>query len=177
MIRHVIVEGPDGAGKTTLIGKLMADWPPMKLADRPVKSDGSRIPKLDQWVIESANSAVARPKSIHDRHAIISEPIYGTVVRGNLPGMFAQPWWVNVMMQRMAMHALLILCLPPISVVRENVKANESDQMSGVVGNIDPIWHAYNMLPWPGVMMRYDYTIMNPLTTAHIARKVIDGHR
>jgi hypothetical protein len=177
VIRHVIVEGPDGAGKTTLIGKLAADWPRMTIADRAVQSDGSRIPKLDQWVIESANSAAARPKSIHDRHAIISEPIYGTLVRHKLPGMFAQPWWVNVMMQRMAMHALLILCLPPLSHVRENVKGNEGDQMSGVVDNIDAVWHAYNVLPWPGVMMRYDYTTMNALTTAHIARKVIDGNR
>lgn len=177
-MRHIIVEGPDGAGKTTLITRILNEFPRFVAHERAVESDGSRVPHLDRWVTEDAGRMPTAPMSVYDRHAIISEPIYGLACRGGkFEGMFRQPWWINATRARVSLDAVLIMCLPPLSYVRQNVNDPTTEQMAGVVANIDAVWHGYHSLPWPGVMMRYDYTSTITSTTIQVIRGIFNGQR
>lgn len=162
-IRHIIVEGPDGGGKTTLINQLRHEHFPNRFAMHPRASDSimGPVPLLANWVTDDLAmlDKPETPPSIYDRHPIISEPIYGPICRGTVPDMFRKGWWVNLMMEDLAQRAILVLCMPPFQTVRRNV-AKPGSQMAGVADNIAHIYDMYERihLRWPGLVMTYDHT-------------------
>ena len=74
----LIVEGPDGAGKTQLIQRLRLNLQ-LELMPRVVSSDTEMMVDLQEWVNEDLHAGLKR--AIYDRHRLISEPIYGPVLR------------------------------------------------------------------------------------------------
>ena len=174
-LRHVIIEGPDGAGKTMLRDSLLKDLPYFTTHERAAQSvAGPNLSTLEEWVVLDTNNLSVQRPSIYDRHPLVSEPVYGPIVRNNLSGHFAQPWWVKSMTHRVASHALLVLCMPPLEEVIRNVFKTPGDQMLGVTDHITRIYAEYSRVyhTWPGVLLRRDYTQTLYANTRDIIRRV-----
>lgn len=163
----IVVEGPDGAGKTTLIEELMSRFD-FDLQQRVVGSDTKAMTDLKAWV-EHDNWKKAWVEGamipLYDRHRLISEFIYGPIVgRAPEPG-FDNFEWVNRELHSFYIkHPLIIYCLPPIEVVRENAQREDTDN-SAVAHRIDGIWVAYSRFAARDIItadaMVWDYTQMD----------------
>jgi hypothetical protein len=154
-MRHIVVEGPDGSGKTNLVNDLV------KHTGRPVHprstpSVGGPPPDLDLWV--EREFARDKQPGIYDRHSVISEPIYGPICRGFVPGAFSSPLWLNKQRARLANMSVVVFCLPPWSDVFANIMSGT--HMAGVRENGYEIYMAYNAVykAWPGAAVLHDYT-------------------
>lgn len=151
--KPVIIEGPDGGGKSTLIGKLLHDE---GLALAPKFSRSVEGPH--EGHIQSALSDMYSPLGgfVYDRHPAISEPIYGTVVRRKDDYVELSNHlndWLDTV------H--VVMCLPPFSQVVMNLQ--EENQMAGVAENIPLIYGLYEYLYnlSPSRFFFYDYTEPN----------------
>lgn len=135
----IIVEGPDGAGKTTLI-KRLAKGLNLKISRRVVDRDTRPMTDLRKWV--ECEGLSRSWTTILDRHRLISEPIYGPIM-GRDPGsdFYDLDWLRNVTDKFHNMQNLLVWCMPPLEVVLSNV-CNDPDNQA-VVGHIVDIYHAY----------------------------------
>lgn len=156
----IIVEGPDGAGKTTLVQELQGHFPQMELHPRFCTSKDGPIENLTEEVFKDVK---ARPTHfIYDRHPTISEFIYNT----SIPNRAIRPAFLTDAMgrlrQRVARHSVTVWCLPPLSVVKQNTAADEleGNQMAGVAANIERIYEQYQMhrIMWPGCSVLFNYT-------------------
>lgn len=151
----IIIEGPDGAGKTTLLSDLCGHFPGMEQHPRFCTSRGGPIDNLAEAVFRDVQS---RPTHfIYDRHPCISEFVYRTALGQPIPSAFLTDA-MGRLRKRLAHHSLTIWCLPPLSVVKQNVSTE--DDMPGVAENIERIYQQYQMhrLLWPGRHVTYDYT-------------------
>lgn len=160
-LRHVIVEGPDGSGKTSLIEKLRQNIPHLTHHLKASTSQGGPIPDLAQWTVTDVQTMASQAPSIYDRHPLISEPIYGSLLRTEQDSKFFNADWISLNLQRASQNSLLLLCMPRFYSIEKNVRASQDNQMGGVVENIETIVHLYNMFyelrVWPGVLATYDY--------------------
>lgn len=158
----IILEGPDGAGKTRLAQRLSEELK-LPLLPRAATSLGGPIEGVDNWV-EAQLRMPSLPRGLQDRHPLFSEIIYGPIVRGWVAGKFNDPHWVQSMMTTLVSHRpIVVYCLPPMGVVRENILSEPDEQMLGVVANIDGIYSQYvTQLGWylalKGRVMVWDYT-------------------
>jgi hypothetical protein len=158
--KHVIIEGPDGAGKSTLVSDVLSQLG-FRQAPRASSSLGGPVANLAAWTVDDINAMTGRWEShVYDRHPVISEPVYGPVVRGLArPGFDSVPW---LQTRRLAMYGRtrVVWCMPPMVEVVRNVRASMDNQMDGVVAGIEQIYHAYEIAAkrWGGMAIRYDYT-------------------
>jgi len=156
----IIVEGPDGAGKTTLIQKLQYDFPYVMIHPRFCTSKGGPVEELSVAVYNDyAEQARSRSRSVlYDRHPIISEYIYGH----DIPGRQVDPEFLTggmaIIAGRIIDAALVVWCRPPLSILQLNL--DPEHEMPGVYENIAQIYESYQMreLMWPGRQVRYDFT-------------------
>ena len=155
----IVLEGPDGGGKTTLLETLTKRYPQIPVAPRASSSVEGPVKNLFEWATQDVSIWPLRPYSIYDRHPLISEYVYGNSVRKK-PGEGFTTQKAATLRQLVYRQALVIFCLPPLKVVRENVQANAPEQMAGVVENITKIYQMYAFLArtWPGRAYIYNYT-------------------
>lgn len=168
----IIVEGPDGAGKTTLIKNITEAYPDLEVAPRVVSKETKDLTDLQKWV--DHNLAQGFQYKLFDRHRLISEFIYGPVLRRvQRPG-FTSGAWVHGSLRRFYMiKPVIIYCLPPLDVVRHNVVGDIDN--SKVELHIEQIYTAYLQrasldVTFAGALI-YDYTRdgveSNPLGVLH----------
>lgn len=175
----VIVEGPDGGGKTTLI-KELSESLGVEVAPRACSSETGPVKDLMGWTTRFLNhhSRNLNQFTLHDRFPLISEPIYGSLVRGYLSKGFDTPWYSEAWQLFTQLKPIIIFCLPPLDVVIENVKKEDIAQMDGVTFNIRGLYWQYNTLmhrlraPKDHQTVFWDYT--DP--RAELNKKVILGH-
>lgn len=174
-LQHIIVEGPDGAGKTTFIktlrqylGDFTVDGEPPLHPRFSHSLRGPDLGNLANLVTDDTYRMPRTPRMVYDRHPLISEYIYGPLCRGGVPDVFRVNSWRTNMTEIVAASAVVVLCLPPVANVMKAVLQPGDGQMPGVIDNIGKIWHAYDRLTWPGVMLHYDYTA-HPLSVIHTA--------
>jgi hypothetical protein len=135
----LIVEGPDGAGKTSLIRRLSADlrWP---VAPKVVASDTTPMVNLGAWV--DANTQQGFQRKIFDRHRLISEPIYGPSTRSQQDQNFLDLGWVAEMNWRFyTAKPILIYCIPSLETVRRNVINDPNN--AAIAKRITAIYSSY----------------------------------
>lgn len=154
----IIVEGPDGAGKTSLIERLSADLGIPK-HEKAIPWSGPPEPgssSLWQWAHHDVTTWPSQPMAIYDRHPLISEYIYGPVIRGKSAPGFNQPS-AHGLRRQMEQRCLLIICLPPHEVYVANIEATK--QMVGVTEHSFQLYGLYEALvsSWGGWRVVYDF--------------------
>jgi hypothetical protein len=122
----IVVEGPDGGGKTTLIRYLTVAFR-IPVAPRVVSKEAEALIDLKVWV-EQDNEMC--PELIYDRHRLISEPIYGPILRHRTEPGFDDPDWLGAQLQDFYdRHMFHIFCIPPKEVIWGNIKDDESNKV------------------------------------------------
>lgn len=117
----LILEGPDGAGKTTLAGMISNDWG-IPIAPKVVASDTSTQVNLVNWVDNNLEEGLQW--TLFDRHRLISEPIYGTIVRNEMSAReFLDFSWLSAKMQQFYdTMPVIVYCLPPLRTIKNNLR-------------------------------------------------------
>lgn len=170
----IIVEGPDGAGKTTLIAKIREAYPDLDVAPRVVSKETKALTDMQDWVNQNLNEGFQY--RLFDRHRLISEFVYGPVLRANMqhPG-FDDPSWVYWSLRKFYhLDPVIIYCLPPFNAVQFNV--NQGDDNIAVQDSIKAIYagYAHRMaldIIAGRTVLHYDYTVdyvnADPLAIVH----------
>jgi hypothetical protein len=175
----IVVEGPDGSGKSSLVDYLTHRFDLVK-APRLAHSLFGPINDLADGVMKALEEQQGCETMVYDRFAPISEAIYGSVVRQEIREGFDGPFMAHAWKQLMQHNPLFIFCLPPYSTVVANLR--EVDQMDGVMEHLYEVYHLYAAqaftlqgLLGPHRVLIYNYTV-NPseLPTPSFARFDLD---
>lgn len=158
----IIVEGPDGAGKTTLIEQLQARYG-LEVAPRVVTKGAEAMVDLKVWVEE--NLAQGFQYRIFDRHRLISEFIYGPLLRQQQQPGFTDLTWSWLQLEKLygEVRPFIIYCLPPLETVAENVYLS-GDENKVVLDHIEAMYTAYvhraslDLIHNRGRVIVWDYT-------------------
>jgi hypothetical protein len=174
----IIVEGPDGAGKTTLCRWICKEF---KLQPGPRsttnRDDIYKTTRQDSWWALTDELKCERPSWVWDRMGPYSDPIYAAA---SLPHERTRAFTdeetevFDVAVQHLG---LVIVCLPPLGVVVENVKKER--QIKGLVttpGLVERIYDSY--VPLADIYHSYDYTQQFPHTmmgiiSTYLARRKV----
>lgn len=148
----IIVEGPDGSGKSTLVRRMTlpstASTLKLELMPRACTSEGGPVDELAQWTIDDLGRSSEGRLELHDRYPLFSEMIYGPITRGKLATLFDTEWHDLAMSLLRDNHqAVLVWCLPPRHMVIDNVlDEDKAKHMEGVAEQIGDIWDAYQAM-------------------------------
>ncbi len=136
----IIVEGPDGAGKTALVQHLASKYD-IPIAPKVVDQDTKpMIDDLRHWV--DVNVKKGLQWQLFDRHRLISEPIYAaTFGRKAQPGFDDIHWFTARMIDFTRIHPFIVYCLPAFEVVKANLWGDDSNIV--VRSFIEPVYNAY----------------------------------
>lgn len=174
----IILEGPDGGGKTTLLKSLQELFPMMEVAPKAVSSAGEGVLSIQRYVEDHLYEQRWKDK-LYDRFALISGPIYGAQQEMKSPNdIFMDFNWTMVMESRLwATRPLIVYCLPHIEIIQYNLSNDRESQ--GVVGDrISAIYWAYHARAArdvaAGIACTFDYTRSDSL---NILRSRIDFRR
>lgn len=164
----IIVEGCDGSGKDTLIERLLHDRALQPLHLQPRMADSQRGPRDD--LLKWCENDLSRPpesRDVYNRHSLVSELIYGPIIRGSNKLVDEGRTWTELMMALKQLYhtpGVLVICSPPLDIVQANV--SQERDMPGVVENLTSVWIAYRqmhaMLGAAGLALApilYDYTM------------------
>lgn len=153
----IVVEGPDGAGKTTL-ARALSNIYGFRIEGKN-KNDRSepdgppkRSAKERTWEALGLAVAAHTPVVIYDR-LFVSELIYGPIVRHSIE--FGSRERQQCELIFAALGVPFILCLPPKETVLENLARGEQYAR----GQQSEIYQAYESY-WPPLLNteKYDYT-------------------
>jgi hypothetical protein len=136
----VVVEGPDGAGKTTLIEQIRRRSKRYFWILRPSCSpkEKNEILRLLRWV----SSRPEKLDILFDRHPAISEQIYGPIFRGiNNLVEFEGAKATRALLGGVSM---IIYCRPSEERIKRNVQ--HTPQMNGVAEHTEKLIKAYDSL-------------------------------
>jgi hypothetical protein len=142
-MRHVIVEGCDGSGKSTLVD-LLVNKRAMTPAIKASTSLGGPVPNLAEWVLAQEDTMNHRttPPLVYDRHPVISELIYGPIIRGHLVSPeFDNRLWMSERLLFIEKHCLVVWCITNLENLTRNARNRED--MPGVKENLAIIDEAY----------------------------------
>lgn len=171
----LIVEGPDGAGKTSLIERIAAEteWP---IAEKAVSPDMSAQVPLTVWV----QNAILRDRAgekqvIYDRFCLISEQIYMPVTRVSPRDELSPMWFFEAWRQFIELRPTVVWCLPPMDAAWSNIEYDDT-QPDVVKRNFAAIYWSYHFrwCTWAyGPNLRWDYTgVESPNDFDYLMRKV-----
>ena len=136
MDKRIIVEGPDGSGKSTLIELLLKIFP-----NQLHLVEGFKHSKYDdyyEWFTDVVSSLSTETIPVHNR-LFYSELVYGKVLRGKIDVPHVEEWKTAF-----RQDAFLIYCtLPYEELVRS---ATENPQMEGVMQNLRAIQNEYERI-------------------------------
>jgi len=133
---RIIVEGMDGSGKTTLITKLMEQFPQLEL----IRNDQGPEQSFETWWPQNLEREQSDRIPIHDRF-FYSELVYGPVLRGHIN---ADSNLVNNVLWFLRMSALLIYARPTTDQLRKGIKVQK--QMEGVEDRFTELLGLYDQL-------------------------------
>lgn len=139
----LIVEGPDGSGKSTLVRRLSKDLN-LPVASRVVSADTTALVDLAEWT--ERNVAAGFQHTIFDRHRLVSEPIYGPILRPRQETKFLDFGWMsNVVWQFYQAKPVIIYCMPDLRTVWANIVDPDTDNsvFQGRYSEVEAIYAAY----------------------------------
>lgn len=141
---RVVVEGPDGGGKSNLVERLV-EATGLPILQRASDSEKGPIANIGEY-IENDLMFNHDVRGIYDRHPLISELIYGPTCRGwmkwaDVASETDREWLTEMLALFYSYQPVLIYCLPPWYRVFDHVMA--SVQMEGVRENCQEIYELY----------------------------------
>lgn len=169
MAKLVIVEGPDGAGKSTLIQNLMALGGFISIhTGGPPRDKQDLEDKLDK--IKLALDVAGNHILILDRHPAVSDPIYSKVTGSRS---FATPGWLGK--QVWSLDPVFVYCRGSADSMRENIskspKAHKSpEHLLKVIQNHGEIVKLYDAFFALAPNIRYDWQRDSVLELAKVLR-------
>lgn len=136
----IIVEGPDGAGKTTLVAELETRLG-ITRQPRAVTKEAKSLTPIDQYI--TAELAQGFGLRLYDRFALISSPMYMHLPDRTFAGAMKDPIWLEEAYRVFAaVDPVVILCLPPLETVLANVIGDEDNEV--VQSSIETIYLNYH---------------------------------
>lgn len=144
-MKRVILEGPDGAGKTTLAAALSNRFPQLEVIPGFKKQTQEKI--YEHWVFQQLLYSPVDKIPLHDRF-YYSEIVYGMVMRGSVDIM---PHAQRQIEQVLRSEAFLIYCNSDRDTLIR--AASLHPQMDGVLQNMDLLSEQYENL----MMEEYKY--------------------
>lgn len=133
----LILEGPDGGGKTTLLNTLALDFE-LPIHPRFSTSTGGPLDNIYNRGRQDLLTWGDQELSLYDRHPMVSEPIYGAILRRDVDKNFYR---TRASDTAFLGRGLMIFVLPGFSTVQANLGIE--DQLDGVAENILKIYKAY----------------------------------
>lgn len=177
----IVVEGPDGAGKTTFI-ELLSRYTDLPVAPRVVSKNAEAMVDLRQWVHDNIQDGWQ--ELIFDRHRLISEPIYGPVLRDEFEPGFSDLGWFYAMLEAFyKIKPVIVYCLPPFELVWKNVMSDDDNRIFHKNGRaLRQIWSAYLNKACTDYALGkhiiiYDYTADDPMAYVKRIQSYIDTRR
>lgn len=140
----IVVEGPDGSGKTTLIKRLV-QLIALECVPKAVSSEMNAEVDLSVYIEKQLNRGFG-PR-LYDRFALISGPIYGPLFGMRPPNDIFQDFgqlasWLS---RFYAIEPLVIYCLPHHERVAANLWASEDFTNRDQVENFMQAYWSYKM--------------------------------
>jgi hypothetical protein len=153
----IILEGPDGAGKTTLAQQLVHEFN-AKLIRHDAQPERA---EMFPYFINSLREAAKHDGRVIFDRCWLSEPIYGAVLRngGDRVGINRRA------LDRVALGigAVVIRCLPALDTVLENFNKNRHEQLPQKDEQMKAIYERYEHSRWVQYVGRqYAYTYTRP---------------
>ena len=149
-LNMIVVEGMDNTGKTSLVNHLATRYSlPVIHSAGPRDMLGSF-----RWVRAALNHH--RHHIIFDRFALISEAVYGTILRG--VDMFENPAGLHLWDTFRRLDPIIIYCRPHIGVV---TNFGDRAQMEGVVDRATQLYSRYEevMADRVKTFLPFDFTV------------------
>lgn len=160
-----VFEGPDGGGKTSAFIRVAQRFPQIEQMPRFATSGEGPKPNLDALVDKDAGPGWTMQAEhlygLYDRHPLISELIYGPIIRNRLPGRFNDPTWLRMRVRELANRSVLVWCIPPLPNVQAELDVVGRVDMPGVDVHLEALYSAYVAMRavWPGHRAyTHDYT-------------------
>lgn len=155
----IILEGPDGSGKTTLKEQILRDWAgEFQAQPRAVRSDATSIVPIGQYI----QNELARGfgNRLYDRFALISSPMYLPLPNPTFVDPLTDVEWLKIQYNRLdKIDPAIIYCLPPKEVVLQNLADDPSSEVVLPYGElIYNNYVAFIARHWSTSCMIYDYT-------------------
>ena len=129
----IIIEGMDNTGKSTLCNHLGKKFD-LKVDIR------SRPKNIDEGFRMISRSVFNETPTIYDRHVLISEIVYGPLLRNK--SVFGNSNW-DLLFLLLKTHPLIIYCRPP---KRKVFRFGVREQMDGVVSQATNLIRRYDWL-------------------------------
>jgi len=162
----IIVEGMDNSGKSTLIANI-ANRFGLKVIKRSgppsanVTVAVSAREAEEAFILETLTFLVLNPQMIYDRFPIISEGIYGPLLRNKNVFDREGTTWENWLDRLIQCNPLVVYCRPPEEKILCFSPSRE--QMQGVTDNARLLIHRYDQLmdkleKRGAMLIRHDFT-------------------
>jgi hypothetical protein len=136
----IIVEGPDGAGKSTLVAEIENDWGITK-EPKQTSAQAVSLEPPGHWIEQQLAKGFGM--RLYDRFALISSPCYTMLENRTMVWPLTDPAWMKIQHWRLQrIDPLIIWCLPPLEVVQDNLR-REDDSGRGLLDHIEEIYLAY----------------------------------
>jgi hypothetical protein len=151
----IVVEGPDGAGKTTLCEAICRRYR-LKMGQRSTHDRDKiwRTTRKDTWYALHEEMRCDHPPLVWDRLGPYSDPVYaplGIPVPRPVAFTAAELSMIDVFLRH---FGVVILCMPPLDVIERNVQS--ARQLEKVEDKLAEIVDGYTqVMPY---YPRYDYT-------------------
>lgn len=139
----IVIEGPDGAGKSTLV-KWITETYDLQEGERSEKNRDYiyRTTREDTWKAMHTELQASSPPLVWDRLGPWSDPIYAPLMGREVAFTRDELLFADNFIRQL--QCSFIICLPPLEVVKANVEA--SHQIKAANDHIEVIYNKYRRL-------------------------------
>lgn len=154
----IVIEGPDGAGKSTLVKTLQEEFG-FAVGERATKNRDLlyQVTRQDTYTALSTEIRGDQMNPLIWDRLFWSELVYADIVGRDIEFTTLEQ---TVIKRLLSVLSLTIVCRPSLDTVLGNVLNEERHEMEGVKERIETIYDRYTtvFVSFPGIMLWYDYT-------------------